>query len=249
MLPTTLTMCLPPWVNDVDLPDPPAHLSDRMEFVLALAMRNVDQGTGGPFAAAVFEQESGRLVAGASTGWCPRTAAWPTPRCSPSGWPRRPLGTYDLGGSGHAATPNCQQRQMCATCLGAVVWSGVGEVVYSTTAGDVIATVGFDEGPTPPDYSHQLAHRGISVVAGIMRDEGLTVPRRYVQPAASSTTPTTERPPRAVAPCLPRRGEPRLVRHVRPRQATGARRSAADLRTRAAAVRSRCRGPSGRGRG
>ena len=69
---------------------------------------------------------------------------------------------------------------MCAMCLGAVVWSGVGEVVYSTTAGDVIATVGFDEGPTPPDYSRQLAHRGISVVAGIMRDEGLTVLRRYV---------------------------------------------------------------------
>ena len=69
---------------------------------------------------------------------------------------------------------------MCAMCLGAVVWSGVGEVAYSTTSGDVIATLGFDEGPTPPDYSHQLALRGISVVAGVMRDQGLEVLRCYV---------------------------------------------------------------------
>ena len=69
---------------------------------------------------------------------------------------------------------------MCAMCLGAVVWSGVSEVAYSTTAGDVISTVGFDEGPTPPDYTHQLAHRGITVVPGVMRDEGLVVLRRYV---------------------------------------------------------------------
>jgi tRNA(Arg) A34 adenosine deaminase TadA len=68
---------------------------------------------------------------------------------------------------------------MCAMCLGAVVWSGVAQVVYSTTSGDVIATVGFDEGPTPPDYSHQLAARGISVVPGVMRDRGLEVLRGY----------------------------------------------------------------------
>ena len=62
MLATTLTLSLPPWVRDVDLPAPLAHLTDRMEFVLDLAMGNVDRGTGGPFAAAVFEQDSGRLI-------------------------------------------------------------------------------------------------------------------------------------------------------------------------------------------
>lgn len=65
-------------------------------------------------------------------------------------------------------------------CLGAVVWSGVSEVVYSTTSADVVATVGFDEGPTPPDYTHQLVLRGITVLPGVMRDEGLGVLRRYV---------------------------------------------------------------------
>ena len=62
MLPTTLTLSLPTWVRDLPPPDPRAHLTDRMELVLDLAMRNVERNTGGPFAAAVFEQESGRLV-------------------------------------------------------------------------------------------------------------------------------------------------------------------------------------------
>ena len=180
MLSTTLTLSLPPWVNDVDLPDPQAHLSDRMEFVLALAMRNVDQGTGGPFAAAVFEQESGRLVSVGVNRVVPENSSLAHAEVLAIGLAQASLGTYDLGGSGQPRLQLVSSSQMCAMCLGAVVWSGVGEVVYSTTAGDVIATVGFDEGPTPPDYSHQLAHRGISVVAGIMRDEGLTVLRRYV---------------------------------------------------------------------
>lgn len=180
MLPTTLTMSLPPWVNEVDLPAPPAHLSDRMEFVLALAMRNVDQCTGGPFAAAVFEQESGRLVSVGVNRVVPENSSLAHAEVLAIGLAQTSLGTYDLGGSGQPRLQLVSSSQMCAMCLGAVVWSGVGEVVYSTTAGDVIATVGFDEGPTPPDYSHQLAHRGITVVAGIMRDEGLTVLRRYV---------------------------------------------------------------------
>jgi tRNA(Arg) A34 adenosine deaminase TadA len=180
MLSTTLTLSLPPWVNEVALPASQAHLSDRMEFVLALAMRNVDQGTGGPFGAAVFEQESGRLVSVGVNRVVPENSSLAHAEVLAIGLAQASLGTYDLGGSGQPRLQLVSSSQMCAMCLGAVVWSGVGEVVYSTTAGDVIATVGFDEGPTPPDYSHQLAHRGISVVAGIMRDEGLTVLRRYV---------------------------------------------------------------------
>ena len=180
MLATTLTMRLPSWVNDVDRPDLWVHLTDRMEFVLDLAMRNVDLGTGGPFAAAVFEQESGRLVSLGVNRVVPESCSLAHAEVLAIGLAQASLGTYDLGGSGRPRLQLVSSSQMCAMCLGAVVWSGVGEVVYSTTTGDVVATVGFDEGPTPPDYSHQLAHRGISVVAGVMRDEGLAVLRRYV---------------------------------------------------------------------
>ena len=54
------------------------------------------------------------------------------------------------------------------------------EVVWATTASDVVSTVGFDEGPTPPDYAAQLAHRRIAVVPEVRRADGLAVLQRYV---------------------------------------------------------------------
>ena len=180
MLATTLTLSLPPWVRDMDLPAPLAHLTDRMEFVLDLAMGNVDRGTGGPFAAAVFEQDSGRLISVGVNRVVPENTSLAHAEVLAIGLAQSTLRTYDLGGPSRPRLQLVSSSQMCAMCLGAVVWSGVGEVAYSTTSGDVIATLGFDEGPTPPDYSHQLALRGISVVAGVMRDQGLEVLRCYV---------------------------------------------------------------------
>jgi tRNA(Arg) A34 adenosine deaminase TadA len=180
MLPMTLTLTLPDWVLDLDPACRPAHITDRMEYVLDLAMRNVQRGTGGPFAAAVFEQQSGRLVSVGVNRVVPENSSLAHAEVLALGLAQASLGTYDLGEAGRPRLQLVSSSQMCAMCLGAVVWSGVSEVVYSTTAGDVIATVGFDEGPTPPDYSHQLAHRGISVVPGVMRDQGLAVLRRYV---------------------------------------------------------------------
>ena len=180
MLATTLTLSLPPWVRDMDLPAPLAHLTDRMEFVLDLAMGNVDRGTGGPFAAAVFEQDSGRLISVGVNRVVPENTSLAHAEVLAIGLAQSTLRTYDLGGPSQPRLQLVSSSQMCAMCLGAVVWSGVGEVAYSTTSGDVIATLGFDEGPTPPDYSHQLALRGISVVAGVMRDQGLEVLRCYV---------------------------------------------------------------------
>ena len=180
MLATTLTLSLPPWVRDVDLPAPLAHLTDRMEFVLDLAMGNVDRGTGGPFAAAVFEQDSGRLISVGVNRVVPENTSLAHAEVLAIGLAQSTLRTYDLGGPSRPRLQLVSSSQMCAMCLGAVVWSGVGEVAYSTTSGDVIATLGFDEVPTPPDYSHQLALRGISVVAGVMRDQGLEVLRCYV---------------------------------------------------------------------
>jgi tRNA(Arg) A34 adenosine deaminase TadA len=180
MLPTTLTLTLPTWISGVVVPDRLTHLTDRMELVLDLAQRNVDRGTGGPFASAVYEQESGRLISVGVNRVVPENSSLAHAEVLAIGLAQASLGTYDLGGSELPRLQLVSSSQMCAMCLGAVVWSGVGEVVYATTSGDVIATVGFDEGPTPPDYSQQLEHRGISVIPGVMRDEGLRVLRGYV---------------------------------------------------------------------
>jgi tRNA(Arg) A34 adenosine deaminase TadA len=143
-------------------------------------MRNVTEGTGGPFAAAVFELDTGRLVAAGVNRVVPANISVAHAEVLALGLADAALGTYDLGSPELPAMQLVSSSQMCAMCLGAVVWSGVTEVAWSTTTGDVVATVGFDEGPTPADYTAALDRRGIHVLPGLMREQGLAVLRRYV---------------------------------------------------------------------
>jgi hypothetical protein len=55
---------MPGWfsVEAATLPESVPALTDRMRIVNAFARKNFEAGTGGPFAAAVFETETGRLV-------------------------------------------------------------------------------------------------------------------------------------------------------------------------------------------
>ena len=59
-----VTIHLPVWVESflATAPTKFKSIEDRMRFVLDLSGQNVQNGTGGPFAAAVFEHD-GRLVA------------------------------------------------------------------------------------------------------------------------------------------------------------------------------------------
>ena len=69
MIEKQLSLNLPPWVGAFlsDYVFPMADKLDRMRFVLALTERNIREGTGGPFGAAVFERDSGNLVSVGST--------------------------------------------------------------------------------------------------------------------------------------------------------------------------------------
>jgi tRNA(Arg) A34 adenosine deaminase TadA len=180
VLPSSFQLSLPDWVADWPPPDPLTHLPDRMELVLGLAMRNVTQGTGGPFAAAVFERNSGRLVSVGVNHVVASNNSLAHAELLALGLADAALGSYDLGAPQFPRLQLVSSSQMCAMCLGALVWSGVSEVAFSTTSEDVIATVGFDEGPTPAEYTAQLERRGIGAIPGLMRDEGLAVLRAYV---------------------------------------------------------------------
>jgi tRNA(Arg) A34 adenosine deaminase TadA len=184
MVPTSLQLRLPAWVTDEPLPPNLASLEDRMRLVLRLAGRNVAERTGGPFAAAVLERDTGRLVSVGVNVVVPQHCSLAHAEVLALGLAQAERRTYDLGAPGLPPMQLVSSSQMCAMCLGAVVWSGVAEVVFAARADDVIGTVGFDEGPTPPDYEEALRRRGISVVAGVLRDEGREVLRQYVADGA-----------------------------------------------------------------
>ncbi|HXV20935.1 MAG TPA: hypothetical protein VD811_08115, partial [Desulfuromonadales bacterium] len=62
----SFNLCLPEWLKDFAAEAARASYPDvreRMGLAIDLARRNVSAGTGGPFGAAVFETENGRLLA------------------------------------------------------------------------------------------------------------------------------------------------------------------------------------------
>ena len=155
------------------LPD----LTERMRFVIRVARLNIQQG-GGPFAAAVFERESGRLVAAGAN----RVIA---SRCSSAhaevlalSLAQCRLGDYDLGAAGHPAHELVTSAEPCVMCIGAVLWSGVRHLVCGARDEDARA-VGFDEGPKHPEWADELRVRGISVQRDVVRDEAAAILKDY----------------------------------------------------------------------
>ena len=68
----------------------------------------------------------------------------------------------------------------CCQCYGAVVWSGVTRLVCGATTADAEA-IGFDEGPKPTQWQHELERRGIQVTEGLCVDEAREVLKLYVE--------------------------------------------------------------------
>ncbi|MBA3795573.1 MAG: nucleoside deaminase, partial [Rubrobacter sp.] len=60
-----VTLRLPGWVGELSPDGDRVYrtVEDRMRFAVELSRLNVGYGTGGPFGAAIFERETGRLLA------------------------------------------------------------------------------------------------------------------------------------------------------------------------------------------
>src|SRR5688500_12141794 len=60
--PQMIEITLPSWIDGIaKYGDHYKSIDDRMRLCIELARRNIEDGNGGPFGAAVFERDSGRL--------------------------------------------------------------------------------------------------------------------------------------------------------------------------------------------
>lgn len=151
--------------------EPLRSRAERMHFVIDLALENIRQGTGGPFAAAVFGADGGLLAPGVNqvTGiGCSSAHA----EMVALALAQARVGHYDLSRQGAAELVT--STEPCAMCLGAIPWSGVSSVVSGATADDAEA-VGFYEGCKPEPWTRALTSRGIEVHAGVERERSTTV--------------------------------------------------------------------------
>lgn len=169
----------PDWVNSVvDWNRTYASDEDRMRLAIAVSRANVESGTGGPFGSAIFESESGRLVA------VGMNSVVRLSNCVLHGETFAFMMAQQVTGSFTLNAPNLPRHELhtscepCAMCLGATLWSGVRRVVYGATREDA-TILKFEEGPVFPESYKYLEDRGIEIVRQVLREEAKSVLEFY----------------------------------------------------------------------
>ncbi|NND03202.1 MAG: nucleoside deaminase [Acidimicrobiia bacterium] len=175
--PVEASITLPSWF-DADAADKVVHTATeaRMAYVIALARRNVAEQTGGPFAAAVFASDTGRLIAAGVNRVVASSMAIAHAEMVAFAMAGNAVGHHDIATVGR--TELVATTEPCAMCLGAVGWSGVTSLVCGARDEDARA-VGFDEGPKPDDWVADLIELGISVTRDVMRAEASAILHEY----------------------------------------------------------------------
>ena len=153
----------------------PVDDAARLAEVLALAAENVARGSGGPFAAAVYDEASGARLACAVNVVVASHCALAHAETMAIALAQQAAASWTL-----AARPCVlvSSAEPCGMCVGAICWSGVSRVLYAASRADV-ESLGFDEGPRPAAWRQALAQRGITVGGPRQRVAGRAVLAAY----------------------------------------------------------------------
>lgn len=178
---THIALSLPDWAVTAlnELSNHLPTVEARMAAVIEFARQNFLHDTGGPFAAGVFERDSGKLVVIGVNRVVPSNCSSAHAEVMALSLAQHLLGTYDLGGPGMPAYQLVVNWRPCAMCYGAVLWSGIRSLVIAGSGPELEQITGFDEGPIHPEWRDELSKRGIEFVEGILREEALAVYREF----------------------------------------------------------------------
>ncbi len=182
-----VTLQLPSWIKtmvDTTPAEDFSTLEKRMAFVIELSRQNVLRKTGGPFAAAVFERDSGRLIAPAVNIVLRGHTSVAHAETMAFMLAQQRLETFDLGASHLPPMELLASSQPCIQCFGNTWWSGVQALTIGARASDVEEITSFKEGPLPENWVELLEHRPpplkrISVTRDLLREEARAVLSLY----------------------------------------------------------------------
>lgn len=140
-----------------------------MRLVVELSRLNVERETGGPFGAAIFERETGRLLAPGVNLVVASSCSVAHAEMVAIMIAQQVVGDSDLGSEGEPAYELYVSTEPCTMCFGAIPWSGVRALLCGAR----------DEGAKPPDWITALEERGISVERDVLREDTARVLRDY----------------------------------------------------------------------
>jgi len=153
-------------------------IEERMHLVITLSQLNIEHKTGGPFGAAVFETESGKLIAAGVNIVIAANCSAAHAEIMAISLAQQMLGHYDLSSEKIPSYELLTSTAPCAMCLGAIPWSGVRRVICGARDEDA-RKIGFDEGAKPQNWVSTLESRGIAVIEDVLREEARKVLLQY----------------------------------------------------------------------
>jgi tRNA(Arg) A34 adenosine deaminase TadA len=172
---TDIRLLQPDWLEEWLSRPTPGDDRGRLKEVLALAGTNIARAGGGPFAAAVYDLDSGQRLAMAVNTVVSNHCAAAHAELQALSLAQQAIGNHTLAGKPCVLVSSSAP---CTMCLGAIAWSGVQALVFSSTRQDV-EKIGFDEGPKTPSWRRELKKRGIAVLGPLLRQQGQQVLTLY----------------------------------------------------------------------
>jgi tRNA(Arg) A34 adenosine deaminase TadA len=170
-----INICLPEWLTEYQQQyHPSLLLEEQMAFVIEASRLNISHQTGGPFAAAVFEIDSGKLVSLGVNMVTTQGLSVLHGEIVALMLAQRQRGNYDLGEKSQPALSLVTSTEPCAMCFGAIPWSGVKKLVTGASDQDA-RLIGFDEGPKLANWQQALMERGIKVVTDVLSEQACQV--------------------------------------------------------------------------
>ena len=147
----------------------------KMRFVIEAAVENVQHETGGPFSAAIFEMETGRLVVLGINVVVPVQQSWAHAEMTAFAHAQNRLNSNSLRGC--MLVTSCEP---CAMCSGAIPWSGGEKMIYGATR-EMAEKIGFDEGYKGERWREEFIRRGIRITSPLLGEEAFAPFRLYVE--------------------------------------------------------------------
>lgn len=178
---TGFSLDLPDWAVEElnNLPEFFRTHEERMAVVIKFSRMNFQQKSGGPFAAGIFERDTGRLIVIGVNRVMPFQCSSAHAEIMAISLAQKLLGVYDLGAPGLPVHQMVVNWLPCAMCFGAVCWSGVKSLVIAGAGPELEAITGFDEGPIHPEWRGELEKRGIGLVSDVLREEAIAAYKEF----------------------------------------------------------------------
>lgn len=158
-----------------------------MSLAVELSARNVAEGTGGPFASAIFERDAqsntvklvsigmNRVVPLSNSTLHGETVAIQLAQSKLKSFTMR---VPHVDGDTTRKFELFTSCEPCAMCLGATLWSGVSRIVCGATKVDA-ESIGFNEGPVFEESYQHLRDAGIEVKKSVLQKEAALVLQKY----------------------------------------------------------------------